>query len=439
MIPGLDPPTNPALLHLFTDIQLMDSPRSATVLLIVGSVPETLRDAARHVHDEMAHPRCTVRWESSIGSPDPILLSEELRRVYRELINGLRASEADELTATTREKWRAVGPYGQGGSGMTGGSPYGRPMAERAGDRDGLELDQLPLRVGPFLPAFPAGLILDVQLQGDVIQKVSVSAEPVSRLASVFITALSEPVEIATIERARALSHLYWLAHALSVHGLGALGRRVIRLASGIAEATRTLGSAGAELEAISQRMTRSGIFRWSTAGVGRVSSSVAAAVLGPVARASGVRSDARIDEPAYSALGFEPIVNSLSPNEKGGDARARMKQRLAETAQSLMLVARAGGSRAWGNGVVEGPRGQVTASGVMQGTTHSELFALLPLILPGMEWGDAVTTLVSLDLGGGGDVRAVSPWTAAERLIQSAGASDATGASGMADMTNTK
>ena len=33
---------------------------------------------------------------------------------------------------------------------MTEGTPYGRPMAMTGDDRDGLTLDQLRLRVGPF-------------------------------------------------------------------------------------------------------------------------------------------------------------------------------------------------------------------------------------------------------------------------------------------------
>lgn len=51
-----------------------------------------------------------------------------------------------------------------------GGHPYGRPLAGRAPGRDGLEFDQLPLRVGPFFPHFPPGLVLHVELQGDAIQ-----------------------------------------------------------------------------------------------------------------------------------------------------------------------------------------------------------------------------------------------------------------------------
>ncbi|MFP5070864.1 hypothetical protein ACLFMI_14500 [Pseudonocardia nantongensis] len=47
--------------------------------------------------------------------------------------------------------------------------PGGLGMADVADDRDGLALDVLHLPLGPVLPEWPAGLVVDVELQGDVI------------------------------------------------------------------------------------------------------------------------------------------------------------------------------------------------------------------------------------------------------------------------------
>ncbi|MFE7203380.1 hypothetical protein ACFU8R_24235 [Pseudonocardia alni] len=47
--------------------------------------------------------------------------------------------------------------------------PGGLSMADVADDRDGLALDVLHLPLGPVLPEWPAGLVVDVALQGDVI------------------------------------------------------------------------------------------------------------------------------------------------------------------------------------------------------------------------------------------------------------------------------
>lgn len=468
---GVDPPADPMLLHLHDGVIVLDSPRSATILLIAGSVPAALHDAVRHVHDEMTQPRTTVWWTSdtpsdpadenvyhgaqynaryNVSSPDVGSLVDALKRVQNDLMSGVRQSETDELSGTSLFPWRGVGPYGHGGTGMTGGTPYGRPMAERAVDRDGLQLDQLPLRIGPYFQAFPVGLVLDIELQGDVVQGVAVSGEPVSPLRPVFAGAINDPVSVAVLERARAEGHLRWLAHALRVHGLAALGNRALKLAVQIGAGDTAITGSRAELKAITRDVERSGALWWSTRGVGLLSrDAVADQGLGPVARASGVMDDARIDEPAYRALRFEPIVNTAantavntaSSDKDGGDASARWRQLLAEAAQSLDLAAKANGARAWGHGVVEGPRGRVTAGEAPE----PQLYAMLPGLLRGMEWGDAVTTIVSLNLGEGGDVRAVQPWAAAETIVQSAeeamekgkngNASDMSGMAGMAHM----
>ncbi len=47
--------------------------------------------------------------------------------------------------------------------------PAGIPLAEGAEDRDGLEMDQLHLPLGPVLAHWPAGVVLRVTLHGDVV------------------------------------------------------------------------------------------------------------------------------------------------------------------------------------------------------------------------------------------------------------------------------
>ncbi|MEV0662337.1 hypothetical protein ACIBI3_35040 [Actinomadura luteofluorescens] len=49
-------------------------------------------------------------------------------------------------------------------------------MADRADDRDGLKLDVLHVPLGPVLSYWPAGLRVDLALQGDVVQKAEVTA-----------------------------------------------------------------------------------------------------------------------------------------------------------------------------------------------------------------------------------------------------------------------
>lgn len=107
---------------------------------------------------------------------DPIRALATLRDALRDRT---RDSEAHWLPDEPPHPWKGRGDHGQGGEGMMGGTPYGRPMAMTDEDvRDGLALDRLPFTVGPFFPHFPPGLVLEVALQGDVIQEARVQSTP---------------------------------------------------------------------------------------------------------------------------------------------------------------------------------------------------------------------------------------------------------------------
>lgn len=388
---------------------MSDGPRAADVLLCVAVEGASLIDAVAATHDAMPHPRGVVAWWPHGGPParwpfpDSVVVHEATElpgaavRVRNELLDGMRSSSPDVLPDVDPAPWRGVGPFGQGGSGMTGGVPYGRPLAERADDRDGLKLDQLLVRVGPFLPPWPPGLLLDVRIQGDLIQSVSVpertsdEAGAVGRLSTpakgddgLFVAALTRPMPLAELEVARARSHLAWLAEALRTSGLVALSRRVLQLAAGVQPTD------GDELARLERQLRRDGSLSWATGGVGRVSQNRARSLpAGPVARASGDDRDARSSDPSYASLGFSPVV------DLGGDAAARWRVRLAEAQQSLALAGKAGKTVTTPTGSVEGPQGTLDEARLPTGS----LVALLLELLPSQEWGDAVTTMVSLDI----------------------------------------
>lgn len=275
---------------------------------------------------------------------------------------------------------------------MTGGVPYGRPMAERADDRDGLSLDQLPVRIGPLLPWLPPGLAFDVKLQGDLVQEAVIEgglldgSDPTPVPASMlpFLRALRERVPVAELEVARARSLLRTLADGLLLHGLSALSARTLRLVS-------ELGPSDADaVRRLARSVRRTRLLGWATAGVGMISAQdVEGLGLGPVARAAGLPQDERVDDPAYRALGFEPVVG------EGGDASARWRQRLDEAAQSLELAARAGDRLREPTGSVEGPRGRLDAGSA----PSARLLPFLPGLIEGLDFGDAAAAVASLGL----------------------------------------
>ncbi|GAA1294635.1 hypothetical protein GCM10009609_75010 [Pseudonocardia aurantiaca] len=62
--------------------------------------------------------------------------------------------------------------------------PGGLPMADLGEDRDGLALDRLHVPLGPVLPDWPAGLVVRVTLQGDVIQEAAAELLDAGRAAA---------------------------------------------------------------------------------------------------------------------------------------------------------------------------------------------------------------------------------------------------------------
>jgi len=383
-------------------LHLVDSPAAANVLLIAGSVPTHLTVELARLHDGLSRPRASLWWTlgSSVAPPippaaevhdvNPSVLVDAVVDANQRLLSGELMSGPPALPDEEPAPWRGVGPYGQGGTGMTGGVPYGRPMAEVAPDRDGLRLDQLTVRIGPFFARFPTGLVLEVRLQGDVVQQAHFVVAPEGEaadevdVATTFRDALHAPVLVSVLELERARSHLRSIASALVAHQLPSLARRVLRFASNVHP------DQSEDVQRLHRLLRRSQVLGWATRGVGPIpAEQLEGTATGPVARASGVDQDERTSDPAYLGLGFEPIVHD------GGDARARMAQRLAETGQALQLAGRAGDRHHDPESPLESPRGRLAVGDV----PAQRLLPLLPAVLEGMEWGDAVSTVVSLDL----------------------------------------
>lgn len=402
-----------AVTRLLADARLavVDSPRHADVLLVVGAVPSQLGPALRAVHDQLPSPRAVRWWTTAGGGGRPRLPGVDRAGVIPDadpvpaLVQALQSAPQPLLGRDEPPNpWRGEGPYGTGGEGMMGGTPYGRPMTMTADDlRDGLALDRLDLTVGPLLSPLPTGLTLEVALQGDVLVDVRVGEDrfdsdpatwrggrppadgataPLPTFADPSLTdpTAADEVAVAEVELLRARHHLGAAARTLRMAGLGAFARRTARLAVDVRPGD------GRRVRRLSAWLRRTAAVRGLLVGVGVIGPEVAGA--GPTARAAGAAVDARTEDPVYRALGFSVVTQSR------GDALGRFRQRLAEAAQALDLAGTADGRRVPVRGV-EGPDGPVADAG----TAQRRLLAALPQVLPGMEWGDAVTTIDSLDL----------------------------------------
>jgi len=381
-------------LGLRREVEIVATPRHASVLLVAGRFGEGPIAGLSQIHDQLPLPRLTVRWngevlaeipQARLVAGDVVELVDRLLALDAEILAGALASESPLLPDVDAVEWRGVGPYGHGGSGMTGGTPFGRPLADRAPDRDGLELDQLPVSVGPWVGALPAGLELHVKLQGDLIQGVEVGPK-VAVMAPVdaFVRALDVPTPVKLLEVERARHHLRWLADVLVVHGLSALGLWALRLAHDLSPSDRS------EVERLLSAVRKSGVIKLV---VGRIRGGVVSPGVvgtGPIGRAAGSGDDARLDDQSYQELQFQPVIGET------GDTAARWNQRMAEVVQSLDLAARAEERTAFGSGCVEGPRGLIVSK---QPPASASLLEVLPTLLTGLEWGDAVSVVWSLDL----------------------------------------
>lgn len=239
-------------------VRLVSSPRHATVLVAVGRFPEGLDLAVDRVHDQLPHPRGVVRCSAEdLDGPGCGAVVDEIVRIHCALLGGTLESSPDVLDDDPPNAFEGLGDHGQGGEGMMGGVPWGRPMAMTGDDRDGLALDRSAARMGPFLVGLPAGLSVDVVLQGGVVEQAElVLAGPVG----------SEAGTSADSHRARCRHLLRWVGESCRLGGLEALSIHAAATARRIATGDHRAG----EVSHLTERVRRSGLGR-SWKAVGRV------------------------------------------------------------------------------------------------------------------------------------------------------------------------
>jgi hypothetical protein len=250
---------------------------------------------------------------------------------------------------------------------MDMGTPAGLPMARRGEDRDGLTLDRLHVPLGPFLPDWPAGLVIRLVMQGDVIQQAEAEAAGLAAGTASFWTepwrraAAGEPVTTGAAARRRAAAHLDSLARFLFVAGWdgAAATARVLRddaLGSGRAPGL------GPAVRRLARRVGRSRVLAWSTRGMGTL--------LPGEAAAAGM---------------------SVAALSDGGDVTARYRRWCGELSGAAAVFDDAS---PLDPAVLAPPRGRADGTRA----PSAALLAALPRLLEGAEFAAARLIVASLD-----------------------------------------
>jgi hypothetical protein len=291
-----------------TGMVVAASPADADVLIVAGEPDDDLARAIDRVWAQLPGPRVRLQVETpgeaggAIGRAVARLCGPEQRTdaagrrdEWRDVdsvptgTNGMDMDmpDVDDVNARHGGDHHAGPEDGDGGHADHGGHgirmPGGLMMADRAPDRDGLQLDVLQVPLGPVLADWPAGLVVTLAVQGDVVQKADV------RLLGSAVRQQMPFWDAGDDDRGRrfAAAHLDSLGRLLGVVGWQAQAWRARRLRDG------ALGDVSAQrlragLAVLDRRMRRSWTLRWATDGLGVLTSELARelGVTGPAARA---------------------------------------------------------------------------------------------------------------------------------------------------------
>lgn len=129
------------------------SPADADVLLVCGTPGAQLAERVERVWSQLPGPRARAAVSGEVGLQGALAQLVDLDAQRRDARD--RQTDAD--------------------GGMTGDMPGGLMMAGSGSDRDGLDLEQLQPEIGPVLPHWPAGLVAQLTLQGDVVSAAELS------------------------------------------------------------------------------------------------------------------------------------------------------------------------------------------------------------------------------------------------------------------------
>ena len=165
--------------------RIADAVADADVLAVVGEPGPELAAIIDHVWGQMSEPKVLIDIRDGASVAAGLVEARDaLRDAARQ--HGQAAQPNDsppaqhddehDQPADGHEGHDDGGHEGHGDGGHDHGAmaPDGIPLAEGAEDRDGLEMDELHLPLGPVLAHWPSGVVLRVTLHGDVVAEAEV-------------------------------------------------------------------------------------------------------------------------------------------------------------------------------------------------------------------------------------------------------------------------
>lgn len=316
---------------------------------------------------------------------------------------------------------------------------------------DGLAMEMNDASFGPFHPGLPGGLLIKMKLDGDTVIKATVEKGIVSRnflqhfpkepalltgclsqlnpllhytYAILVHKAISNAVGkdgsgsiVALLEKDRIASHLNWLG--LFSKAIG--GRELHYRASQLCFAWQSDRADTSAIQNLIRNIKKTPYIKRRLAGIEMIPKDKLQFLTGPVARAAGLKIDARLSMPAYQKKNFEPVV--LQENNVWGCLLIR----LAEIEQSITLISNEDVNKKnflpermisyetdrqlKGEAVLEAPNGRISLQIELEDVqvkalsvqmASAALAGMVPDVTKGKELANALVSVAAL---------AISPW----------------------------
>jgi hypothetical protein len=220
-------------------------------------------------------------------------------------------------------------PTDMGHGGMEMPMPGGIPLAGGGDDRDGLEMDILNVPLGPVLPHWPAGLVVDCVLQGDVI----VSAR--ARVLEAPSMPMEKPTDAKTDvvnARLRIIQLCDHASNLLSLAGWQTAAYDARRLRDDTLRGVAITDRASA-LERLRRRVERSLLLWWSLKGISPGGTGTGANA-GRATCGNGTDVDIR-----RRLIGWLREAADLAETASGGQAPVRQDTDRASQAQDALAA----------------------------------------------------------------------------------------------------